>query len=125
MLHAHHNYAYPFWGVVMTPLSEIQKYRLIGTIIIKNVSGDDITLTMYNNIVISADQEINLLHDTTNMHIRASDYLTAKNMIGYASVNKPPRYHDYQLAQLIRDGDIIVTLDKQPNPDVLNELPLG
>lgn len=107
------------------PYSADQIDRLRGRLVLKNISGGVLNLTNYGQYSFSDSEELNLMDDAVPGTLRASDYSTAKNMVGRATVGKGPSYTTYELAQKIEAGELSVIEDVRPDHTVLRESPQG
>lgn len=105
--------------------SEEQMTRLRGQLVVKNVSGSTHTLANYGAYEFAVDEELDILDMGTPGTIRASDYSTAQNMVGRATVGKGPKYTDYELAKKIDAGTLSVVKDVRPDHSVMKENPEG
>jgi hypothetical protein len=103
--------------------SEEQETRLRGQLWVKNISGSTHQLTQYGQYDFGIDEELDILDPTTPNTLMAADYLTAKNMVGRATVGVGPKYTDYELAQKINDGILSIIKDIQPDLSVMRENP--
>lgn len=103
------------------PLSADQQKRLRGQLVVKNISGASLPLSMYGGYIFAIDEEIDLLDPLTPDVIRASNYAIAQTMVGRASVGVTPRFTSFELGACISVGDLAVVVDAAPDLSVILE----
>lgn len=103
----------------MADLTPEQLEAIRGSIFIKNISGEILTLVNYGQYEFAVDEELNLLDDAVPDTLRAGEFETAKNMIGYAEVDRDPKHVLYELGQLISEGKLKVTNTIDPDITLL------
>ncbi len=106
----------------MPRLTAQQMVSFKGQYKIKNVSGRRLQLRGYGQYNFEVDEEIDLLDPAVPSTLRAADWHTAQNMVGYARVRRPPIYAVYELAQRIESGDLEVTEIVRNDPRMLHEM---